>query len=56
MGGEGEQQAMAAGRDKSSFAVTCSLLSQYLKEKKGGLQGLAGLDMATPPAGPGKPT
>ncbi|RCV11827.1 hypothetical protein SETIT_2G217500v2 [Setaria italica] len=36
-------------REKSSFAVTCSLLSQYLKDKKGGLQGLGGLGMAPPP-------
>ncbi|KAK3133419.1 hypothetical protein QOZ80_6AG0536320 [Eleusine coracana subsp. coracana] len=57
MEGDGKQQqhgaaaAAMAGRDnKSSFAVTCSLLSQYLKENKGGLQGLA---MAPPPAGPG---
>ncbi|KAF8695397.1 hypothetical protein HU200_037630 [Digitaria exilis] len=59
MGAEKEEQgaaaaaAMAAGRatarDKSSFAVTCSLLSQYLKENKGGLQGLGGLGMAPPP-------
>lgn len=41
----------AAARDKSSFAVTCSLLTQYLKEKKGGLHGLGGLGMAPPPAG-----
>lgn len=39
-------------RDKTSFAATCSLLSQYLKEKKGGLQGLGGLAMA-PAAGAG---
>lgn len=35
-----------AARDKTSFAATCSLLSQYLKDKKGGLQGLGGLAMA----------
>ena len=39
----------APAREKSSFAVTCGLLSQYLKEKKGGLQGLGGLGMAAPP-------
>ena len=39
----------APAREKSSFAVTCGLLSQYLKEKKGGLQGLGGLGMAPPP-------
>ncbi|CAN6204566.1 unnamed protein product [Urochloa humidicola] len=37
-------------REKSSFAVTCSLLSQYLKDNRGGLQGLGGLGMAPPPA------
>lgn len=40
----------APARDKTSFAATCSLLSQYLKEKKGGLQGLGGLAMAPAPA------
>ena len=66
MGGEGKEQGAApmaiagrvpgpaAAREKSSFAVTCGLLSQYLKEKKGGLHGLAGLDMAPPSAGDGK--
>ncbi|XP_039817421.1 protein TIFY 10c-like isoform X5 [Panicum virgatum] len=40
----------APAREKSSFAVTCGLLSQYLKDKKGGgLQGLGGLGMAPPP-------
>lgn len=39
----------APAREKSSFAVTCGLLSQYLKEKKGGLKGLGGLGMAAPP-------
>ncbi|XP_062194257.1 protein TIFY 10c-like [Phragmites australis] len=41
--------AAAAAREKSSFAVTCSLLSQYLKDKKGGLDGL-GFGMAPPAA------
>nr|CAB3457152.1 unnamed protein product [Digitaria exilis] len=56
MGAEKEEQGAAAmagrapARDKSSFAVTCSLLSQYLKENKGGLHGLGGLGMAPPPA------
>lgn len=56
--GEEEKGAAAAmagrepAREKTSFAATCSLLSQYLKEKKGGLQGLGGLDMA-PAAGAG---
>nr|QXL99901.1 jasmonate-ZIM-domain protein JAZ1a [Zea mays] len=42
----------APARDKttSGFAATCSLLSQFLKEKKGGLQGLGGLAMAPAPA------
>ncbi|TVU09694.1 hypothetical protein EJB05_43185 [Eragrostis curvula] len=64
MGGEREEQgaamamagrvpAAAAAREKSSFAVTCSLLSQYLKERKGGLHGLGGLGMAPPPAATG---
>lgn len=55
--GEEEEKGAAAAmagrepaRDKTSFAATCSLLSQYLKENKGGLQGLGGLDMA-PAAG-----
>jgi len=44
-------RAPATARDKTSFAATCSLLSQYLKEKKdGGLQRLGGLAMA-PAAG-----
>lgn len=39
--------APATAMDKTSFATTCSLLSQYVKEKKGGLlQGLGGLAMA----------
>lgn len=43
--------APATAMDKTSFATTCSLLSQYVKEKKGGLlQGLGGLAMA-PAAG-----
>ncbi|KAL5201704.1 hypothetical protein ABZP36_036058 [Zizania latifolia] len=45
MGGEEMAGRATAAKDKSSFAVTCSLLSQYLKGKKGGLQGL-GLGMA----------
>ncbi|OEL30702.1 Protein TIFY 10c [Dichanthelium oligosanthes] len=63
MGAEKEEQGAAAAaaamagrapaREKSSFAVTCSRLSQYLKEKKGGLQGLGGLGMAPPPAAAG---
>ncbi|CAL5074126.1 unnamed protein product [Urochloa decumbens] len=40
-------------REKSSFAVTCSLLSRYLKDNKAGLQGLGGLGMAPPAAGAG---
>uniref|UniRef100_A0A8F5IT10 Jasmonate-ZIM-domain protein JAZ1b n=1 Tax=Zea mays TaxID=4577 RepID=A0A8F5IT10_MAIZE len=45
--------APATVMDKTSFATTCSLLSQYVKEKKGGLlQGLGGLAMA-PAAGEG---
>lgn len=55
--GEEEEKGAAAAmagrepaRDKTSFAATCSLLSQYLKENKGGLQGLGGLAMA-PAAG-----
>ncbi|XP_066382779.1 protein TIFY 10c-like isoform X1 [Miscanthus floridulus] len=43
-------RAPATARDKTSFAATCSLLSQYLKEKKGALQGLGGLAMAPAPA------
>ncbi|XP_006660660.1 protein TIFY 10c-like [Oryza brachyantha] len=44
----GRSMATAAVKDKSSFAVTCSLLSQFLKEKnKGGLQGLG---LGAPPA------
>ncbi|CAL5088161.1 unnamed protein product [Urochloa decumbens] len=50
---QGAAAAMAGrappAREKSSFAVTCSLLSQYLKDNKGGLQGLGGLGMAPPP-------
>jgi jasmonate ZIM domain-containing protein len=50
--GEGSgKTTMAAAKEnsKSSFAVTCGLLSRYLRENKGGaLQGLAGLDMAPP--------
>ncbi|CAN6196065.1 unnamed protein product [Urochloa humidicola] len=65
MGGEKQEElqgvaaavAMAgcapAAREKSSFAVTCSLLSQYLKDNKGGLQGLGGLGMALPAAAAG---
>lgn len=53
-GGEGMAGcagAAAAAKEKSSFAATCSLLSRYMKEKKGGaLQGLLGLDMAPPAA------
>ncbi|KAF0913959.1 hypothetical protein E2562_025371 [Oryza meyeriana var. granulata] len=45
--------AAAAVKDKSSFAVTCSLLSRFLKEKKGGLQGVGlGMPLATAPAPP----
>lgn len=55
-----EEQAAAAAamaglsgppprENKSSFAVTCSLLSQYLKDNKGGLQGIGALGMAPPP-------
>jgi hypothetical protein len=52
MGENGEEQGAAmagrapgpaGAREKSSFAVTCSLLSQYLKEKTGGLHGLGGM-------------
>uniref|UniRef100_A0A0A9AZF1 Protein TIFY n=1 Tax=Arundo donax TaxID=35708 RepID=A0A0A9AZF1_ARUDO len=43
-------RAAAAAREKSSFAITCSLLSQYLREKNGGLHGLG---MAPPPASAG---
>ena len=43
-------RAPATARDKTSFAATCSLLSQYLKEKKGALQALGGLAMAPAPA------
>ncbi|XP_047047690.1 protein TIFY 10c-like [Lolium rigidum] len=50
--GEGSgKTTMAAAKEssKSSFAVTCGLLSRYLRENKGGaLQGLAGLGMAPP--------
>ena len=49
--GEGSGKMM---KEKSSFAVTCGLLSRYLRDKRGGaLQGLAGLDMATPAAAAG---
>jgi jasmonate ZIM domain-containing protein len=51
--GSGKMTTMAA-KEKSSFAVTCGLLSRYLREKKGGaLQGLSGLDMAPPAAAVG---
>jgi jasmonate ZIM domain-containing protein len=51
MAGRAAAVAAAAAKERSSFAVTCGLLSQYLKEKKGGLQGLGlGLDMAPPAA------
>jgi len=44
----------AKENSKSSFAVTCGLLSRYLRENKGGaLQGLPGLDIATPVAAAG---
>ncbi|KAK1631082.1 hypothetical protein QYE76_005397 [Lolium multiflorum] len=50
--GEGSgKTTMAAAKEnsKSSFAVTCGLLSRYLRENKGGaLHGLAGLGMAPP--------
>ncbi|KAL6846505.1 hypothetical protein ACP4OV_023953 [Aristida adscensionis] len=49
-GGAMASRAAAARETKSSFAVTCSLLSQYLKDNKGGLHGLGGLAMAPPPA------
>ncbi|KAG8050105.1 hypothetical protein GUJ93_ZPchr0009g1698 [Zizania palustris] len=49
MAGRATAAASAAGKDKSSFAVTCSLLSKYLKEKKGGL---LGLDLGMPPPPP----
>ena len=43
--------AASAAKEKSGFAATCSLLSRYMKEKKGGaLQGLVGLDMSPPAA------
>ena len=46
MEGEGsEKMTVMAAKEKSSFAVTCGLLSRYLREKKGGA--LQGLDMAT---------
>ncbi|KAG8056875.1 hypothetical protein GUJ93_ZPchr0002g26056 [Zizania palustris] len=52
MGGEEMAGRSTTAKDKSSFAVTCSLLSQYLKGKKGGLQGLAlGLAPAAVEAG-----
>uniref|UniRef100_A0A0D9XE41 Protein TIFY n=1 Tax=Leersia perrieri TaxID=77586 RepID=A0A0D9XE41_9ORYZ len=47
-GGDEMGGATAAGKEKSSFAVTCSLLSQFLKEKKTG--GLHGLALGMPPA------
>uniref|UniRef100_A0A0E0M1P2 Protein TIFY n=1 Tax=Oryza punctata TaxID=4537 RepID=A0A0E0M1P2_ORYPU len=40
--------AVGKEKDKSSFAVTCSLLSQFLKEKKGGGGGLQGLGLGMP--------
>lgn len=46
--------AQATARDKTSFAATCSLLSQYLKGNKGGLQ-LQGLAAMAPPAGAFRP-
>ncbi|KAM0826824.1 hypothetical protein ACQ4PT_068612 [Festuca glaucescens] len=47
--GEGSGKTTMAAKERSSFAVTCGLLSRYLRENKGGaLQGLAGLDMAPP--------
>uniref|UniRef100_A0ACD5Y1G7 Uncharacterized protein n=1 Tax=Avena sativa TaxID=4498 RepID=A0ACD5Y1G7_AVESA len=49
--GSGKTTMTMAAKEKSSFAVTCGLLSRYLRENKGGaLQGLAGLDMAPPAA------
>ncbi|CAM0951511.1 unnamed protein product [Alopecurus aequalis] len=56
--GEGSGKTMmaaaaAAAKEKSSFAVTCSLLSRYLREKKGGA--LQGLDMATAVGGAFQP-
>ncbi|CAN6217793.1 unnamed protein product [Urochloa humidicola] len=65
MGGDKQEELQGGGaavamagrtppaREKSSFAVTCSLLSQYLKDNKGGLQGLGGLGMAPPPSSAG---
>ncbi|CAN6182416.1 unnamed protein product [Urochloa humidicola] len=61
MGAEKQDELQAAAvaghappaREKSSFAITCSLLSQYLKDNKGGLQGLGGLGMTPPAAAPG---
>ncbi|KAE8784626.1 protein TIFY 10A [Hordeum vulgare] len=51
MSGRAGAGAAAAAKEKSGFAATCSLLSRYMKEKKGGaLQGLVGLDMAPPAA------
>ncbi|PAN12602.1 hypothetical protein PAHAL_2G276700 [Panicum hallii] len=50
--GAGGVAGRAPAREKSTFAVTCSLLSQYLKEKKGGLEGLGGLGMSPPPPPP----
>ncbi|XBI81269.1 hypothetical protein VPH35_090222 [Triticum aestivum] len=55
-GGEGMAGRAGAGaawaaKEKTGFAATCSLLSRYMKEKKGGaLQGLVGLDMSPPAA------
>lgn len=51
-GAAGAMAGHAPARDKTTtgFAATCSLLSQFLKEKKGGLQGLGGLAMAPAPA------
>uniref|UniRef100_A0A0E0B3F9 Protein TIFY n=1 Tax=Oryza glumipatula TaxID=40148 RepID=A0A0E0B3F9_9ORYZ len=50
MAGRATATATAAGKDRSSFAVTCSLLSQFLKEKKGGGGGLQGLGLGLRPA------
>ena len=49
--GATEGAAAGAAKEKTGFAATCSLLSRYMKEKKGGaLQGLVGLDMSPPAA------
>lgn len=53
--GEGSRKTTTttmAAKERSSFAVTCGLLSRYLREKKGG-GALQGLDMAPPPAAVG---